>query len=179
MFETIDQVPWKKLRHCRGSAADVPQILRNLTSEDKDIVDEAVNEGLWDKLCNQYTLYEASPYVIPFLLELLRDGHLDGKKTRADVLSYLAICGSGADRGKHRKTIPLLDWLRSLLPSHSQDLYMREQLLKGKEVYRRFAQDKNCEVQWHANQLLEWCGAPWGRFEWKSFDYKNNPIRES
>src|SRR5882672_4558990 len=105
MLEGLDQVPWKRLQHCRGAATDVPQILRDLASDDKEVAEEAVLDGLWDKLCHQGTLYEASPYAIPFLLELLRDGHLNGKPNRRDVFEYLQRCAGTSDGRKTARTI--------------------------------------------------------------------------
>jgi hypothetical protein len=147
MLEGIDEVPWKSLKHCRGKAFDVPKILRDLASSDPEVAMEAACDGLWDRLCHQGTLYEASRYAIPYLLELLRDGHLDGKATRRDALAYLATCTRAAQ-------------------GQPPDLDMRDRLIKGREVYHRFSKDADPKVKWNAAQLANWCEVPLGQFVW-------------
>ena len=143
MIEEAEQVPWGLLTHCRGVATDVPQIIQNLSSRFENVWMEAVNDGLWDRLCHQYTLYPASPYVIPFLIELLQGNKLRNHPARRDVLAYLEICARTGDHG-----IPAGCPERPGVP----DL-----ILKGRDVYAQYAEDEDGEVQVEARALTRYC----------------------
>lgn len=86
MLETLDDVPWAGLSHAYGSAADVPDQIRTLLSDDP----EAVRGVLFTFTCNIYhqgTRYPATIAAIPFLIELLP--HVSGE-TQAGLLDLLA-----------------------------------------------------------------------------------------
>lgn len=71
MFEKLDSIEWGKLHHCYGTAGDIPQLLRDLLSPDGDVAGLAqrqLHESLW----HQGSVFEASAYIIPFLVEVLR-----------------------------------------------------------------------------------------------------------
>jgi hypothetical protein len=72
MLENLDQIDWAKLKHAHGEASDIPDYLRDLLSDDADIRQEALEE-LWSSLIHQGTVYEATRYAVPFLLELIQD----------------------------------------------------------------------------------------------------------
>jgi hypothetical protein len=69
MLQDLDAVPWADLEHAYGSAADVPALLRKLLDPDPKMRTQV----LWT-LCgnvfHQGTRYPATPYVIPFLIEM-------------------------------------------------------------------------------------------------------------
>jgi hypothetical protein len=171
MLEGIDDVPWGRLKHAHGRASDIPKYLRDLASEDEDIAYAAASFGLWDCLCHLGTLYEASRYIIPFLLELLREGHLDGKYNRCDALLYLAKCAGSANPQAGTNLIP--KWLHGVMPGESGDLDMRDRLVKGTDVYRLFKNDPDPRVRWQATQLSNWCDAPLGSYQIE--EYKHEP----
>jgi hypothetical protein len=50
MLEGIDAIHWAELRHAHGPASDVPDLIRNLLSDDPEIVEEALD-----------SLYNTSP----------------------------------------------------------------------------------------------------------------------
>jgi hypothetical protein len=68
-LEGIDRVDWSKIKHCYGPATDVPRHLRALATGD-----DAARKDAWRALCSslfhQGSVYEASSYVIPFLIRL-------------------------------------------------------------------------------------------------------------
>jgi hypothetical protein len=70
-FQGLDQINWSHLEHAYGSARDVPDLLRALTSGDSEI---DVFERLFTALYHQGSVYSATPKVIPFLLQLLGEG---------------------------------------------------------------------------------------------------------
>ncbi len=86
ILREAEKFPWWRLTHCRGVATDVPQILRDLTSQDEDVRDEAVNNGLFDRLTHQYTVYPASVYAVPYLVGISRVLDAD---TRSSIIAYL------------------------------------------------------------------------------------------
>jgi len=86
MLEALDGVPWAALHHAYGSAEDVPAILRAVASGDEDALD-----SLFGNVWHQGTVYEATPHVVPFLLELL---DAPGAST-STLLSLLHAIGTG------------------------------------------------------------------------------------
>ena len=70
MLEGLDAIDWSILTHAHGPAADVPELLRSLLSEDPDVRLQAFAE-LVEKIWHQGTVYPASAAAIPFLFELL------------------------------------------------------------------------------------------------------------
>lgn len=65
----LDGIPWSSLRHAYGSAADVPQVLRDCSSSDPGLANEAV-DSLFGSIWHQGTVYEATPHAVPFLVRL-------------------------------------------------------------------------------------------------------------
>lgn len=88
ILQEAEQFPWWRLTHCRGFATDVPQILRDLASPNEEVKEDAVNEGLFDRLSHQYTVYPASFFSLPFIVGILRN---QGINTHHGVVSYLEI----------------------------------------------------------------------------------------
>src|SRR4051794_22086638 len=70
MLEGLDAIDWSILTHAHGPAADVPELLRSLLSQDPDARLQALAE-LVEKIWHQGTVYPASAAAIPFLLEML------------------------------------------------------------------------------------------------------------
>jgi hypothetical protein len=70
MLERLDDVPWSTLNHAYGSAADIPQLLRDLTQQDAELREAAWN-SLYSNLWHQGSLYEATAFAVPFLIGLV------------------------------------------------------------------------------------------------------------
>ena len=84
MLEGLDAVPWKKLKHAYGSAGDVPDLLRKLLDPDPKVR----RDTLWtlnSNVLHQGTRYPATPYVVPFLIEMCASPEV-GK--RGDLLRF-------------------------------------------------------------------------------------------
>jgi hypothetical protein len=71
MLDGLDDIKWGELHHAYGPANDVPQQIRSLLS-DKDEVRKKALWELWGNIWHQSTVYEATPYAVPFLAELSR-----------------------------------------------------------------------------------------------------------
>ena len=69
VLQHLDDVPWADLEHAYGSAADVPDLLRNLLDPDPKVRSEVLST-LYSNVFHQGTRYPATPYVIPFLIEI-------------------------------------------------------------------------------------------------------------
>jgi len=97
MLEGLDKVDWSSLEHAYGTAEDVPGLIRALISPSPD-----ERRGALDDLCgnlwHQGSIFEATSYAVPFLIELAAS---DKTPDRHLVLGYLGTlaCGSSfADR---------------------------------------------------------------------------------
>ncbi len=91
MLEGLDDIPWKDLEHAYGSAEDVPDLLRALKSSDPKVRSKTLST-LYANVFHQGSRYPASPYVIPFLIELCEDPNLF---QRSDLLYYWASLITG------------------------------------------------------------------------------------
>lgn len=71
MLDDLNKIDWKNLQHAYGSAADIPNDLKDLTSIDKNTRKKAIN-NLQKNVFHQGTRYQATVYTIPFLYELIQ-----------------------------------------------------------------------------------------------------------
>ena len=70
MLNKLDEINWKELEHAYGPAEDVPGQIRALASTDPQVREKAQYE-LWGNIIHQGTIYQATSYAVPFLIELL------------------------------------------------------------------------------------------------------------
>ncbi|WP_433463850.1 HEAT repeat domain-containing protein [Spirillospora sp. CA-128828] len=68
----LDDIDWAGLHHAYGSAEDVPDLLRALSSSDEDERNAALGE-LFTNIHHQGNRYSASAAAVPFLLALASD----------------------------------------------------------------------------------------------------------
>lgn len=88
MLDRLDEVPWGSLHHAYGPAADVPGLLRALADPDQR---EGALWALYGNVFHQGTRYEATPHVVPFLVELI-----DAGVARVDLLDYVRHLVAGS-----------------------------------------------------------------------------------
>eukprot|EP00029_Vermamoeba_vermiformis_P009108 TRINITY_DN4438_c0_g1_i1.p1 TRINITY_DN4438_c0_g1~~TRINITY_DN4438_c0_g1_i1.p1 ORF type:complete len:777 (-),score=61.41 TRINITY_DN4438_c0_g1_i1:26-2356(-) len=69
-FDTIGSVPWSTLQHAYGTAEDTPEDLRQLASLNPKTRSDALTT-LINGITHQGQCYEATPYIVPFLIELV------------------------------------------------------------------------------------------------------------
>jgi hypothetical protein len=67
----LRNIEWGKLQGCYDPAKYVPDWLEALLSNDEEVM-EAAFDDLSDNLLHQCTVYEATAYAVPFLLEILQ-----------------------------------------------------------------------------------------------------------
>jgi hypothetical protein len=86
MLETLEQVEWANLEHAYGSAADLPEKIRALTSNDPQARAWA-RDMLEMGPFHQGNIYSSTPYVARFLVELAQEEDVPG---REGIFSYLS-----------------------------------------------------------------------------------------
>jgi hypothetical protein len=69
MLQGLDAVPWAELKHAYGSAEGVPDLLRRLLDPNPKVRSKVL-WTLYGNVFHQGTRYPATPYVIPFLIEM-------------------------------------------------------------------------------------------------------------
>ncbi len=89
MLEQLASINWSALSHAYGSAADVPHLLLDLTSSEEQTRESALGT-LYTNIYHQGTVYQASAYAVPFLLELLRDETMPEREGLLVLLAHLA-----------------------------------------------------------------------------------------
>ena len=90
MLEQLNQMNWADVKHAYGPATDVPKDIQNLASQDKKVRGKAMY-NLCGNIFHQGTRYEATPYAIPFLLELLSSDTVQEKEEIILLLVNLAL----------------------------------------------------------------------------------------
>lgn len=112
MFETLDSIPWPEVQHAYGRATDAPQWIRALDSGDEDLRSDALMHFLFSCATHQYTLYPATPYVIPFVIEALQSSSLAqrddgfGQQMAFYMIQFLRSCAQSGQRAIYGKPHP-------------------------------------------------------------------------
>lgn len=89
MLENLDKINWASLGHAYGPADDVPALIRQLASPDAEVRDETYYE-LHGNIWHQGTVYEATGYAVPFLIELLEVPEVEDKNQLLYLLEAIA-----------------------------------------------------------------------------------------
>lgn len=89
MLEGLDNVDWKSLSHAYGSAEDVPDQLRALAYGDSEERESAL-WSFYGSIYHQGTVYKATAYAVPFLIEILTAPDFEEKHDILFLLSHLA-----------------------------------------------------------------------------------------
>jgi hypothetical protein len=93
MLDDLDSIPWRQLTHAYGPAEDVPGLLRALRTAPPN--QDGEDSPLWclfGNIWHQGTVYEATAYAVPFLIEIAQDSRT---RDRVGVLQLLAAIASG------------------------------------------------------------------------------------
>ena len=89
MLEEIDNVDWSSLHHAYGTAEDVPGLIRALISPSKSERDGALYE-LFGNIWHQGTVYEATAFAVPFLIDLLNSPSTPDRSAVAMLIASIA-----------------------------------------------------------------------------------------
>jgi hypothetical protein len=103
MLNRLDHIPWNRLTHAYGSAEDGPDLLRRLRTASREMTGEG--SPLWN-LCrniwHQGSVYEATAYAVPFLIELAAHPLVPDRLRILQLLALIATGRSYRDRhGNH------------------------------------------------------------------------------
>lgn len=90
MFEQLDEIDWASLNHAYGSAEDVPDLMRNLASDDEKIRQDAFWTA-YGNIFHQGTRYQATAPAVPFLLEILGQPDYPDKGEVMTLLAHLVM----------------------------------------------------------------------------------------
>src|SRR5688572_29291074 len=87
MLETLYDIDWSNVGdHVYGSSDEIPEAIHNLLS-DNDAVREHARLFLFGGQQDTGDIYDSTPYIIPFIIELLAD---DSTPERDQLLRGLA-----------------------------------------------------------------------------------------
>ena len=93
MLDDLDTIPWEQLTHAYGSAQDVPGLLRALrTAPPNQKGEDSPLWCLFGNIWHQGTVYEATAFAVPFLIEAAEDRQT---RDRVGVLQLLAAIANG------------------------------------------------------------------------------------
>lgn len=95
-------IPWGDLSHAYGPAGDVPGLLRAIASVDAKAADDAVQE-LFGNIWHQRTVYQATPYAVPFLARMAAAGIRAGDLVQ--LLGCIAESTDDATGGRARAAV--------------------------------------------------------------------------
>lgn len=114
MLEQLSSINWSDLTHAYGPADDVPQLLRDLASPDEEVRGRALGT-LYTSIYHQGTVYQASAYAAPFLIELIEQEQVSNRDGILRLLADLA----GGD-AYHRQHLSFYDKERTQDPAFQQ-----------------------------------------------------------
>jgi len=152
MLDGLDSVDWAHLEHAYGPAEDVPEQLRALASAQAETRKQAIH-ALYGNIWHQGTVYQATAYVVPFLIALLRAPAGADKDAILTLLQHLATGSSYLD--VHQEYLPEraqkdtpqfqaqlrqeLDWVRAARVAVARGLGLYGELLLHPEPAVRMA----------------------------------------
>ncbi|NUP13497.1 MAG: hypothetical protein HOW73_46255 [Polyangiaceae bacterium] len=70
MLEGLNEIDWGRLMGAHGGCGRLPQLLRSLVSTAESPLPPQVEEEIQEMLFHQDTPYEATPFAVPFLVEI-------------------------------------------------------------------------------------------------------------
>ena len=160
LLESLHEIDWGKLGHAYGEANDVPDLIRALASADQAVRERAMY-GLFGNIWHQGTVYEASVYAVPFLIELLAEPHVQQKE---GILQLLQALGTG---NSYLDVHGSFDWYRTERNTPEFATQLSEELLwvqtahdavvQGTPTYIRLLSDSNTTVRINAPVTLAIC----------------------
>jgi len=181
MLEKLDTIDWSSLSHAYGEASDVPDIIRALTSNDKEIRSDAIFE-LHGNIWHQGTVYEATAYAVPFLVELLEAPSVAGK---SDILALLNAIARGSSYLEVHQSMDLFSAERnsegfSAKLAQELDFVRRahDAVVEGTPIFLSLLSNKNVETRMWALYTLSTCVEQTVAIEtalWERFVVEENP----
>ncbi len=167
MLESLDEIDWSSFHDAYGEASDVPTLIRALAASDRETRSEAIHE-LYGTIWHQGTVYEATAYAVPFLIELLQERIPDRHEivgllqAVATGSSYLDVHG-GFDR--HRKGRQTSQFQEDLARELQWVKAARDAVMSGLDTYLALAADDDQQLRATLPYLLAVCNEQQERVE--------------
>ncbi|WP_086820732.1 hypothetical protein [Allokutzneria sp. NRRL B-24872] len=95
MLAGLSDIAWYRLDHAYGSAENVPDLLRAAASADGDAALEAIEE-LYGSVVHQGSVYSSTPFVLPFVFEIVADAR---SQHRGMLVGLLSVAAEGDHDG--------------------------------------------------------------------------------
>jgi hypothetical protein len=164
MLEGLGRVNWKELGHAYGPAEDLPALIRDLAAEDAETREQA-RLRLWGTIIHQGTVYSATAYAVPFLLELLA---APATKEKPDLLVLVCslACGSSyldvhkdlfEDVPKLREEMQQPEWHDQLEEELDWVRAAHQAVVQGWQIYLRLLDDPEPQTRSCAAYALAVC----------------------
>ena len=131
MLESLNSVDWTNLSHAYGKAANVPDQIHALLSETEAERSNALME-LSENLVHQGSRFEATPYAVPFLFEIMEHPSC---QNHAQIIDLLVSLAAG-----------LSD---TLLP-HGYDLVYEESVSQQRDVWPKLFEQPQAREAYYA-----------------------------
>jgi len=160
MLESLDTIPWHTLEHAYGEAGDIPRLLRDLTSVDEEVRQNA-QTTLGFTVYHQGTVYSSTAYVVPFFCELLEATHQEEEQ-----LWFLTFFIDIARDSSFLDFYVTLDRQRPTQVGEAPDMLTQEiswvraaqeAVSAGYSTYVRLLQEKNAKLRAYAALTLGLC----------------------
>ncbi|MFI1027177.1 hypothetical protein [Streptomyces sp. NPDC020951] len=150
MLKRVPQVPWGSLRDSTGSARDIPPLLSRVAWGDEETASEAVDE-LGDRVCSLgFVVSEATPHVVPFLVEL---AGADTVRSRAEILELIARIHAAREWESTARLAPGKD-AQGHQEKIAWEAASQSAVLAGAGVFRGLLDDPDPEVSRAARELI-------------------------
>lgn len=157
MLETLDTIPWSTLHHAYGEASDVPGLIRDRASP-KKAIREAASWAFYANVYHQGTVYSATAFVVPFLLELLEDEQVKDKTDLLNLLDAIAHGSSYIDvHVRNEEERSTADFQQKLAEERGWVQDAKDAVGRGYPTYLRLLVGKKPRIRAYAAWVLANC----------------------
>src|SRR5689334_19505381 len=91
MLDGLDDISWDRLTDYWGTAEHIPCEIRALTAPDSATRRRAIS-NLYEGLCNDSAVSDATVAAVPFLIELISDDRVGDRHDILGLLGSIARC---------------------------------------------------------------------------------------
>jgi hypothetical protein len=153
MLKNVEKVDWINVHGAYGTAQKFPQWLNDLASSDERIRQDA-RANLNEYCFHQQSIYEATPYVVPFLIELLEIEAVADKDALLNMLAAFYGAARMDETWYHQPWGNEDDFVQRVKKSRLASENTRLGIRAGVPIYIRFLNDNDSEVRKQAALLL-------------------------
>ncbi|MGL4622493.1 hypothetical protein [Chroococcidiopsis sp.] len=160
MLKGLEVINWHELEHAYGMADDVPELLRSLASADARSRQDALSK-LYGNIYHQGTVFEATVYAIPFLIEL---SQAEAVQDRDKILIYLAHIARGHSYLEEHQNLLFysdeLDNLEFQVQIQQETTWARRvnyAVCSGTNIYLNLLEDNDSKLRTAAPYILACC----------------------